>query len=392
MQRARPGGASRRPEKDVIVEAITRLNIGGPGRHVLGVAEGLRDRYEIRVVTGTAPEVEGELPSGGATVDRLPMVRSVDPRQDGAATVAMRRLLSRHGVRLVHSHTAKAGAVTRVAAAAMANRPRMVHTFHGHVFGGYFSPRAESFFAQVERRLARRADRLIAVSAEVRDALLDLGIGRPTQYEVLPPGVDLQPYLDVTAPTGQLRATLGIGADEPLVGVAARLAPIKDHGLLLDAMAELPGVHLAVLGHGERRAALEAKVSALGIRGRVHFTGWCHDMAGVLADLDIAVLTSRNEGTPMSLIEASAAGLPIVATRVGGVADVVIQDRTGLLVPPGDAGAVAAALRCLLNDPRRGRELGRAGRFHVTERFGLRASLDSLSAIYDELLTGTAPH
>lgn len=377
------------PTQPVIVEAITRLNIGGPARHVLDITAGLADRYSMRIATGTAPQVEGELDPSGLAVDRLPMVRSVAPRRDAAALVGMRRLLRHHDVDLVHSHMAKAGSVARMAASSMHPRPRTVHTFHGHVLAGYFSPRSETLFARIERQLARRTDRLVAVSADIRDALLDLGIGRPSQYDVLPLGVDLDPYLTVEARCGNLRRALGIASDVALVGAVARLAPVKDHATLLKTMVQLPGVHLAVLGDGELRDALEAQVSSLGLGCRVHFTGWWHDMPSALADIDVAVLTSRNEGTPMALIEAAAAGTPAVATDVGGVGDVVLDGRTGLVVGPGDATGVAAALQALLGNPRRRERMGLAGREHVKNHFGLRASLQRVAELYDSLLSGT---
>lgn len=374
-------------ELPVVIEAITRLNIGGPGRHVLSVAAELSDRYRLRVATGVAPPIEGELCISDVPVDRLPLVRAVDPQRDTASVVAMRRLLRRHDARLVHSHMAKAGAVARLAASSMSRRPRTVHTFHGHVLAGYFSSRSESVFVQVERRLARRTDRLIAVSSDVRDSLLDLGIGRPAQYEVVPLGVDLDALAVPSAPSGRLRRDLGLGPGVQLVGVAARLAPIKDHALLFHAIARLRDVHLAVLGDGELRQTLEDLAQSLDIGSRVHFVGWRTDIGDALSDLDVAVLTSRNEGTPMSLIEAAVAGVPVVATDVGGVRDVVSDGRTGLLVPAGDTAAVASALQRLLEDPDLRGQFAAAGRAHARKRFDMTASLGALGQIYDELLT-----
>lgn len=372
----------------MVVQAITRLNIGGPGRHVLDIARGLAEEFDIKVVAGTAPATEGELPADDVAVDRIPLVRAIEPARDAVAFRQMRNVLRAQRPRVVHSHMAKAGAVARLAAASLRDRPQTMHTFHGHVLSGYFRSTAEAAFAEVERRLARRTDVLVAVSADVRDALLDLGIGRPSQFEVVPVGVDLSPYLSPPANRGAFRRALGLSAEAPLIGVAARLTPIKDHHVLLEALAHLPDVHLAVLGDGELRAPLESHARAAGVGDRVHFTGWCHDMPAALADLDVAALTSRNEGTPLSLIEASAAGVAVVATDVGGVSDVVVHGRTGLLVPPGDPVAAADALRELLRSPARRRSLGDAGRIHVADRYDLSASLRSLATIYDELVRG----
>lgn len=375
-----------RPYRPVVVEAITRLNIGGPGRHVLDVAHGLREDFDMRVAAGTAPRMEGELDSSHVSVERLPLVRSVDPRQDTAALVQVRDLLRRHRAGLVHSHMAKAGFTARLAAATLRDRPRTIHTFHGHVLSGYFSSGTERAFARIERSLARRTDVLVAVSAEVRDALLDIGIGTAAQYEVLPLGVDLDPFLQVTHPSGTLRAALRVPSEAPLLGVPARLAPVKDHKMLLRAMVDVPGVHLAVLGDGELRGLLELEATTLGIRDRVHFPGWWEDMPTAFADLDLVVLTSRNEGTPMALIEASGSGRAIVATDVGGVRDVVVDGRTGVLAAAGDHHAVAMSIRDLLADPGRRQALGSAGREHVRNRYGLAASLEAMSSLYRDVL------
>lgn len=353
---------------------------------MLGVASGLEDRYTIRVATGTPPLVEGELSSAGVEVDRLPMVRSLAPHRDLAALRAMRQLLRRHRADLVHSHMAKAGSVARMAASTLHPRPRTVHTFHGHVLAGYFSPRTEAIFARIERQLAARSDRLVAVSEEIRDALLDLGIGRPAQYEIIPLGLDLEPYVSFEGPPGALRRALDVPEDRPLIAVVARLAPVKDHDTLLQSLLSIPQAHLAVIGDGELRAPLTATAGRLGMADRVHFAGWWHDMPAALADVDAVVLTSRNEGTPMALIEAAAAGRPIVATNVGGVARVVLDGRTGMLTAPGDPTAVAAALARLLQDPALRVRMGDEGRAHVRRSFGLQSSLDRLATLYDEML------
>lgn len=377
--------------RPVVVEAITRLNIGGPARHVIDVATGLADRYAIRIAAGHAPAVEGLVATGAVPLDHLPLVRPISPSADLAALVGMRRLLKRHHTELVHSHMAKAGSVARLAATTLQPRPKTVHTFHGHVLAGYFTPGVEQVITRMERQLARRTDRLVAVSADVRDALLDLGIGKPRQFEVIPLGVDLEPFLRVDRPSGQLRRALGLSDETALVGVVARLAPVKDHDTLLRAMVTLAGAHLAVLGDGELRAALGARANELGIANRIHFTSWWDDMPAALADLDVVVLTSRNEGTPMALIEAAAAGRAVVASAVGGVRAVVVDGRTGTVVPPGDPAAVAAALDGLLRNPVRCRRLGQEGRAHVRAGFGLAASLEQIASLYDELLAGRGP-
>ena len=172
----------------------------------------------------------------------------------------------------------------------------------------------------------------------------------------------------------------------PLVGVLGRLVPIKDLPTLLAAVAAVPGCHLAVIGDGESRGDLERRAHAIGLTGRVHFTGWWTDMPAALSDVDVVALTSRNEGVPVALIEAAAAGRPIVASRVGGVPAVVRDGVTGYVTDPGDAGQIASALRRLLDDVDLRRRFGEEGRRHAAHNFADDRLLADMSALYGELL------
>jgi glycosyltransferase involved in cell wall biosynthesis len=281
---------------------------------------------------------------------------------------------------------AKAGAVGRLAASFVRDRPRTVHTFHGHVLEGYFSGPVQRSYLEIERRLAKYTDVLLAVSPEIRDSLLDLGIGRPDQVHVVPVGLDLSPYISAGAATGAFRAELGVGADTPLVGSVGRLVPIKDHTTLLGAIEWLPSVHLAIVGDGELRYQLQAESAVRGLTDRVHFVGWRRDLPIVLSDLDAVVLTSRNEGTPVALIEALAAGRPVVATDVGGVRHVVANGTTGLLAPAGDGRAIAERIATLLADPALAARLARAGRSDVVRRFSENRLVEDTRQLYRSLL------
>jgi glycosyltransferase involved in cell wall biosynthesis len=281
---------------------------------------------------------------------------------------------------------AKAGSIARAAAFSLRSHPITVHTFHGHVLEGYFRPSAERVFIAAERRLARRTDALVAISDEIRDQLLDLGIGRPDQYRVIPLGFDLESLLGIDGGGGALRAALGLERDVPLVGVIGRLTAIKDHRTLFRAIASLEGVHLAVLGDGELREALQEEVQRVGIADRVHFTGWWMDVSEAISDMDVVALSSLNEGTPVALIEASAAAKPVVATDVGGVRSVVRDGTTGITVPKGSHERMASALSLLLQDRELGRAYGRSGREWVRERFSEKRLIAEIKAMYDELL------
>ncbi len=370
-----------------VLRVITRLNVGGPARQALLLTRSLAHDFPTLLAAGRPTPAEGELSDPAVVVTHVPLVRPVRPTQDLAAVRSVRQLMVARKIPLVHTHMAKAGAVGRIAARSLLDRPRTVHTFHGHVLEGYFTPRVERAFVESERWLARSTDVLIAVSPEIRDALLDLSIGVPAQYHVVPLGLELDSFLAADEPSGHLRSALGLPPDVPLVGVVGRLVPIKDHATMLRAMHRLDGVHLAVVGDGEMRQALTEQVRAAGLSDRVHFTGWRYDMAATLSDLDVVVLTSRNEGTPAALIEALAARRAVVATDVGGVKAVVVNDETGLLVEPGDEAGIAEKISRLLASPGLRKRLGFAGREHVREHFGERSLVEAIRAVYDGLLT-----
>jgi len=382
-----------RSSYDVLL-LLTRMNIGGPAKQVTELAKGLSAELRVRVAAGQPPEHEGQLQDPEVVVEPVPLVRSVQPLTDARGLVAVRRLLGTTTPGVLHTHMAKAGALGRLAASSRRPRPRLVHTFHGHVLEGYFGPAQRTVFLQLERALARHTDVLVAVSPEVRDELLSLGVGKPAQYRVIPLGFDLSPFISAGTrsfmsagnQSGQLRSSLGLGANVPLAGVLGRLVPVKDHATLLSALAGVPHLHLAVLGDGELRQALEASARQLGVADRVHFTGWWADVPAALADMDMVVLSSRNEGTPVALIEALAAARPVVATAVGGVGHVVQDGQTGWLCPPGDPSKLAELMARVMAQPAESGRMAAEGRRRVAQRFGREHMLDEHRDLYNELL------
>ena len=377
-------GLNHPDERVDILRLITRLNIGGPARQALLLTKELGFRSVL--AAGVPPREEGELSDPQVHVRRLPLTRELAPIPDTKAIIATRRLIAELKPRLIHTHMAKAGAVGRLATLGVSGRPRCVHTFHGHVLEGYFNPAVQSLFIRAERALAKRADVLIAVSEEIRGSLLELGIGREEQWRVIPLGFDLTSLLAVSEKTDGLRRELRLESGTPLIAVLGRLAPIKDHRTLLRAMVHLPSCHLVIAGDGELRSQLERTVKELNL-ANVHFLGWRTDVAGLLRDVDLLVLTSRNEGTPVSLIEAHAAARPVVATDVGGVRSVVEDGVTGYLVQVGDEEGIARSISDLLNNPERGREMGRAGRARVANVFSKARLIADIAELYEELLS-----
>jgi len=372
----------------LVLRVITRLNVGGPAHQALFLHRALPERgFGAELISGSEGSEEGRL--GEDHHNRLPALkRRLHPVDDLAAGRALHGLIQRLGPQVVHTHMAKAGALGRIAAGRV-GVPVVVHTFHGHVLSGYFPPPVQSAFIAAERFLARRTDALIAVSPEVRDQLLALGVGRPSQWRVIPVGVELDAFLKDGSDPAEARRHLGLPADGPIAGTVGRLVAIKDHETFFRAAARMLSVRselaFVVAGDGDRRRELEERAAHI-LGDRIRFLGWVSDLPRLYAALDVVVLTSRNEGTPTSLIEAGAAGKPVVATRVGGVPDVVRDGETGFLVPPGSAEAVAGRTLDLLNDPDAARAMGTAAREWVQERFSAERLADDLAALYRELL------
>ena len=314
--------------------------------------------------------------------------REIGLKNDVRVLKQLMRLMRREKPDIVHTHTAKAGTLGRLAAIA-AGVPIKVHTFHGHVFHGYFGPRKTRIFLAIERFLARRTDRIIVLSEQQAHEIADVYQVAPREkIRVIPLGFDLDGFLSAEQHCGKLRAELGLPSDALIVTIVGRLVPVKNHRLFFEmarrVAAELPQAHFVVVGDGELRPALEEEAASL--RDRTHFLGWRRDLPVIYADSDVVALTSVNEGTPVALIEAMASGTPVVATRVGGVPDIVHDGEMGLVVEPNNADALTAAVRELLCNSAQREKLGAAGRSSVRERFDKQRLIEDVTQLYDELL------
>jgi glycosyltransferase involved in cell wall biosynthesis len=314
----------------------------------------------------------------------------VHPLGDSRALLKLIRLARGFRPDIVHTHTAKAGFLGRQAALAVSPRPAIVHTYHGHVLEGYFGAAKSLLYLQLERALARVSDCLTGVSQATVDDLVRLGVAPPAKFRVLPLGLDLDPLAEPDEGLRrESRGELRIGAEEILLVFVGRVVPIKRLDLLLGALALArqaePRLRLALVGDGAERPGLERQAAELGIAADVRFLGYRRELRPLFAAADIAVLSSDNEGTPVSLIEAAAAGLPAVATDVGGVREVV-GEETGTLVPRGDAPALAGALLAMAGDPGRRESCGRAARRHAIGSYGAERLLSDVDALYRELV------
>jgi glycosyltransferase involved in cell wall biosynthesis len=385
--------AGREPVR--VLRIFSRLNVGGPAVHVILLAEGLGALgYSTTLAVGSEAPREGNMRALAARKDvrcvQVPgLGREIRPWSDAQALWRLYRMMRDLRPHIVHTHTAKAGVLGR-AAARLAGITNVVHTYHGHVLRGYFDAGRAALFRGVERRLARATRVLLAVSQSVKDDLVAMGIAPGDRIRVMPLGLELVP-LAGALPRGSLRHEGGVPDGAPLVGIVGRLTAIKDVPTFLAAAArvhaEKPAVRFAVVGDGELRASLEAEAARLGLGGAVHFHGWREEMAPVYGDLDVVVNTSINEGTPVALIEAMAAGRPVVATRVGGTPDLLGNGARGRLVPAGDAAAVAAAILDALGGPS---DQVAAARAYVLAEHGVGRLLRDMDALYREILGGRA--
>lgn len=373
-----------------IARVLTRLNLGGPARQVLASDPRLlRAGHSVRVFAGTSEPGEGdlygELVAAGVDVVRVPgLARGWSVAGDLRARAFLRRELAAFAPDVIHTHASKAGALGRSAARAL--DAARVHTFHGHVLEGYFGQGLSRGLRALERKLAADTERVIAVSHATAEDLLRLGVVDERRLVVVPPGIELEPFLALDGRSGVLRGLVGAGADAFLVGMIGRLAAVKRPEWGLDVLRLLAArharLHVVWIGDGDQRGLLERGIAGLPaeLRERAHVVGARTDMPAVLADLDAVLLTSHSEGMPVALIEAAAAGLPAVATRVGGVPEIVAEERTGFLGESVDE--LAFALDRLLSEPGLAQASGRRARVRVAERHSADALAARLQRVY----------
>lgn len=387
-----------------VLRIITRLNVGGPAIQAARLTGDLEPLgYRTVLLHGQVGSAEGsmaDLLRPDAEARYTPTLRrELSPLADSRAFAVIWSALREFRPDIVHTHMAKAGLLGRLAAhlhnrtLARKHRARIVHTYHGHVLDGYFSPRATAVFIAAERRLSRWTDALVAVSPIIRDDLIErFGIGTRERFHVVPLGFDLAALAATdTSSRVAARRALDLPPDVPVIGTVGRLTAIKNHELFIDAArllaARTPSALFLIVGDGERRADLEAAAARAGLAGRIRFLGWRRDLATVYGALDVFVLTSRNEGTPVALIEAMAAGVCGVATRVGGVPDVISDSTVGVLVPGDDPSRLADEVDGLLRSGPRRRDIGERARASVLGRYGITRLVGDIDRLYRSLLS-----
>ncbi len=383
-----------------VLRVIARLNVGGPALHVAYLTEGLADRgYDTTLVAGSLAPGEESMAfvaeqRGVKVVPLVELHREIAPLRDLRAIYRLARLIRRERPAILHTHTAKAGAVGRLAAllAGPAKPPIVVHTFHGHVLRGYFSAPLAYGFRKLEGVLARWTTALVAVSPQVRDDLVALGVAPASKFTVVRLGIALEQRVgEGDDERAETRRLLGVAPDKFVVGWVGRMTAVKRTEDLLWTLRRLVdlGVDavLCLVGDGPDREWLEQKAHELGVVKRCLFVGYQDDVARFYDAFDALLLPSANEGTPVSVIEALAAGRPVVATRVGGVPDVVRDGVDGFLAGVGDAEVLARRLAELAADPELRERMGASGRERVLRRYAVERLVEDTDRLYRSLLS-----
>ncbi|MDD3905580.1 MAG: glycosyltransferase family 4 protein [Candidatus Omnitrophica bacterium] len=381
-----------------IVRIIARLNIGGPAIHTILLNSGLnKGGYKDVLVSGRISESEGNMMYLARDNNVEPVIipdlgRDISLIKDIKALFGLYCLIRREKPDIVHTHTAKAGTLGRIAAV-LAGVPVRIHTFHGHVFNGYFSPAKAMIFIWIERALSVFTDKIIVVSESVKGEISKkLKIADSGKCVVIPLGLELDKFLDGANVKGRFRKTWGVSSDTLLVGIVGRLVPIKNHSFFLKVAKKIretaPGlnVRFVVIGDGELKKPLIEMAGKMGL-GDIIFTGWIKELPEVYADLDVVALTSLNEGTPVSLIEAMASAKAVISTDVGGVKDIVRPGETGILANNNDIDGFSASLLKLLKNGQEREAIGLRGREFVRVKYSKERLLKDIKSVYEECLS-----
>ena len=376
-----------------IAHLITRLDLGGAQQNTLYCVEHHdRGRFEVALFAGAG----GALDAEAAKIPRAKvelvswLAHPISPLRDLAATVRLAAKLRRERVDLVHTHSSKAGIVGRLAAW-LAGVPRIVHTAHGWSFNDEQSPATRRLFMTLERMAARITDRLFVVSeADLRKGRAHR-IGRPDRLRLLRSGIDARVYRDPSRPREEVREQLGFAPEDVVVGTLACLKPQKAPLDFVEAarLARQSDERLRffIAGDGPQRSAVESRIEAAGLGDDVKLLGWRDDAPDLLHAMDLFLLTSRFEGLPRAVLQAMAAGVPVIATDVDGTPEVVRDGETGILVPPSRPEAAARRVVELGSDPGARARLAGEARARLGREFDIASMVHELDREYLDLLS-----
>ncbi|MBN8666797.1 MAG: glycosyltransferase [Chitinophagales bacterium] len=391
-----------------VLRILNRLIVGGPSKNAVFLSRYMSPDFETLLVTGDKDDHEQDADElathhGITPLCVTEMKRAISFNDDWKAYQKLKKIIREFKPDIVHTHAAKSGALGRLAAR-NCQVPVIVHTFHGHVFHSYFNPLKTNFFIRAERYLARFTDGIVAISEKQRHELVDeFRIAPAHKFHIIPLGLDLDPFvMDQDLKRRKFRDEFQLAEDTIAIGIIGRLVPIKNHGLFIKALKKVltrsnKPVKAFIIGDGESREPIMTMAREAGIpfaapgeknpEAPLIFTSWRMDVDVVCAGLDIICLTSLNEGTPVSLIEAQAAGRPIVSTRVGGIADVVLEGKTALLADLGNEDAFADQLVEMVDSEQKRQIMSDAGRDFVLNKYGYKRLVKDMEKLYGELLS-----
>ncbi|MES2619874.1 MAG: glycosyltransferase [Bacteroidota bacterium] len=389
-----------------VLRIINRLNLGGPAYNAAYLSKFLEPKFETLLISGMRDETEESSEYIVRNLDLHPvyipdMYRELHPFRDYKGYFRIRKIIEEFKPDIVHTHAAKAGALGRLAAI-HSGVPIIIHTFHGHVFHSYFGSAKTKMFLEIERYLAKRTTKIISLSKIQKKELYDTyNIAPAGKIAIIPLGFDLKRFGENKEFKRDLfRKEYNIDDDEIAIGIVGRLVPIKNHSLFLNAIKIVSEkthkkIRAFIIGDGEERASIERIAMSLSLKFNnqnpqekniLTFTSWIKDIDICNAGIDIIALTSNNEGTPVSLIEAQAAGKPIVSTNVGGIEDIVINNKTALLSPVGDKESFAVNLLKLVNEDNLRSDLSKHGSSFVNKNFSYQRLCADMERLYLSLI------
>jgi glycosyltransferase involved in cell wall biosynthesis len=380
-----------------VLHIITRLIRGGAEHNTLLTVIGLeRLGYDVSLAAGPSDEWEGDIEKdarqAGVKLRLLHNLgREISPWNDLLTLLKLYFYIKKERFDIVHTHVSKAGILGRWAAK-LAGVPIIVHTTHGNIFHGYFNSFFTKFFILLQKLTALITDKMITLTDIEKEQWLNQGIGKSTQYTAILSGIDLKRFNpeNVQIEPYEMRKKLGLHTNDFVIGTVGRIVPIKGHKYFIQAAAEvireIPNAKVLLVGDGPIRNEMEELTVQLGIEGQVFFLGVRKDVPELLSIMDLFVLPSLNEGMGRALVEAMAMGLPVIASQVGGVPEVVTDGKTGILVPAQNPTALAKAIVKLARDAKLSRELAQAGYKRAHSAFGAETMVDRISAVYQELL------
>ena len=343
---------------------------------------------------GAVKRLMNDARANGVKIVQIPsLLRRISPVNDLRALYDLVRIIKTEMPDVVHTHTSKAGLLGRVAAK-ITRVPLIIHTPHGHVFFGHFGPILSRIFLWLERFLAPLTNRVVALTDGESGDYRDLSVYPQDKIVKIHSGVDIKKFKQAPVGAIEKKCSLGLTQSGLVLGFIGWLIPTKGPMHLLKAMGdvwqEYDDTILVFIGKGDLDVALRAEALKSGANHRVHFLGWRNDIDEIMPIFDILVLPSLNEGMGRVLVEAMAAGKPLVASNVGGIPDLVQHDYNGLLVPPGDEKALAASIKLLIDDPEKAKMMGQRGREHCPH-FSIERMIEKIDNLYEELLTSPRP-